>query len=80
VEHNQVIRLVTYDGSEATTPAASALVEPAERLERDTDEPSPHALCPSRPIALLRLDRWRRHRLSYLSMRTQKRMSWIRSV
>jgi hypothetical protein len=80
VEHNQVIRLVAYGGSEAPTPAASALVEPAERLERDTEELSPHALSPSRLIALLRLDRWRRHRLRYLSMRTQKRMSWIRSV
>ena len=70
VEHNQVIRLMANGGAEAATPAALALVEPAERFESDTDESCPDTLRPSGPKTFLRRDCRRHHRLSYLRMRT----------
>ena len=74
-----MIRLVANGGPEAASPAPLAPAEPAEWFESDTDETCPGALRPSGPKAFLRRDCRRRHRLSYLSMRTQKRGSWFRS-
>lgn len=75
-----MIPMMANLGLESAAPAVFAADETAERFERHAYESCPKALGPSRLEALPRSDRRRRHRLSYLSMRTQKRVSWLRSV
>jgi len=75
-----MIPMVANLRSEPAPPAAFATKQPAERLECEAHQPYPQALGPSWFEALLRCDRRRRLRLSCWSMRTQKRVSWFRSV
>jgi hypothetical protein len=66
--------------SKAAPPATFATEDAAERFECQAHEPYPQALGPWWLEALSWCDRRRRHRLSDLSMRSQKRVNLFRSV